>query len=62
MTLKKKDRRKLKAAHRLLENPGLTIKITNFLGTPIEKSIALLPDGGARADFHSDRRSIAQSG
>jgi hypothetical protein len=34
----------LGAAKRLLENPGLTIKLTNLLGTPIEKGLQMLPD------------------
>ena len=45
MTLIQEDRLKLEAAHRLLENPGLAARITDVLGTPIEKGIALLPDG-----------------
>ena len=33
----------LRAAKRLLENPGLAAKISSFVGTPIEKGFALLP-------------------
>ena len=33
----------LKAAKRLLENPGLAAKISSFVGSPIEKGFALLP-------------------
>jgi len=35
----------LKYARSLLENPGLAIKISNAIGTPIEKGIDLLPKG-----------------
>lgn len=35
----------LKYAKALLEHPGLAVKITNALGSPIEKGIALLPQG-----------------
>ncbi|NOT23287.1 MAG: EcsC family protein [Nitrospiraceae bacterium] len=34
----------LAEAKRLLENPGLAVKITNFVGKPIEKGFELLPD------------------
>jgi hypothetical protein len=33
----------LRSAKELLENPGLTAKITNLIGTPIEKGFKLLP-------------------
>ncbi|MFZ3045377.1 MAG: EcsC family protein [Desulfatirhabdiaceae bacterium] len=33
----------LKMAKTLLENPGLAAKITNFIGSPIEKGFELLP-------------------
>ena len=35
----------LRYARELLENPGLAIKITNAIGTPIEKGVDLLPKG-----------------
>jgi hypothetical protein len=34
----------LKRAKQLLENPGVAAKITNLIGTPIEKGFALLPE------------------
>jgi hypothetical protein len=34
----------LKKAKMLLENPGIAAKISNILGTPIEKGFKLLPD------------------
>ena len=34
----------LSEAKRLLENPGLAVKITNLIGKPIEKGFELLPD------------------
>jgi len=36
--------KELLVAKSLLENPGLAAKITNFIGTPIEKGLDLLPD------------------
>jgi len=39
-----KDRKELQFAKALLENSGIAAKVTNFIGTPIEKGIGLLPD------------------
>jgi len=36
--------KELLVAKSLLENPGLAAKITNLIGTPIEKGLNLLPD------------------
>lgn len=38
------DLNDLRKAKILLENPGIAAKITNLLGTPIEKGFELLPD------------------
>lgn len=37
------DKEDLQIAKNLLENPGLPARITNLLGTPIEKGLAALP-------------------
>jgi hypothetical protein len=37
------DKKELKLAKSLLENPGMAIKITNMIGFPIEKGIEKLP-------------------
>ena len=44
MELKKSDLNDLKKAKKILENTGIAAKITNFIGTPIEKGFELLPD------------------
>ena len=44
MTLQPNDLNDLIKAKRLLEHPGLAARITHFLGTPIEKGFALLPE------------------
>jgi hypothetical protein len=44
MTLQEQDLNDLKKAKALLENPSLAAKITNFLGSPIEKGFSLLPE------------------
>lgn len=41
--LSAQDKADLKRAIYLLEHPGLAAKITNFIGSPIEKGIKLLP-------------------
>ena len=43
MTFQHLDLIDLKTAKTLLENPGLAAKITNFIGTPIEKGFGYLP-------------------
>jgi hypothetical protein len=42
--MNQQDLKALKAAAKRLENTGLGAKIVGMLGTPIEKTIALLPD------------------
>lgn len=42
-TLSESDRKELQSAKKLLENPGIAIKITNIIGIPIEKGIEKLP-------------------
>jgi len=37
------DMEELRKAKRLLENPGLAARITNFIGMPIEKGFEMLP-------------------
>jgi len=44
MSISKPDLDDLRYAKSLLENPGLAAKISNLLGTPIEKGFGLLPD------------------
>lgn len=44
MEFQQNDLNDLKKAKMLLENPGVAAKITNFIGLPIEKGFALLPD------------------
>jgi hypothetical protein len=44
MEFQQNDLNDLKKAKILLENPGIAAKITNLIGTPIEKGFELLPD------------------
>jgi len=51
----------LKRAKHLLENPGLAAKVTNMLGLPIEKGLALLPDRWGEAVQHATRKSMRKA-
>lgn len=44
MNFNENDLRALEKAVDILENPSLTAKITDFIGTPIEKAFKYLPD------------------
>jgi hypothetical protein len=44
MNIPEHDRKELQVAKNLLENPGFAAKVTNLIGTPIEKGLGLLPD------------------
>ena len=43
MTLSDSDLQTLAQAKRLLENPGLAVKLANVVGKPIEKGFEMLP-------------------
>ncbi|MDO9080670.1 MAG: hypothetical protein Q7U44_07695 [Desulfuromonadales bacterium] len=38
------ESRDLRSAKEILENPGLAAKVSNFVGTPIEKGLKKLPE------------------
>lgn len=44
MSITDSVRKELQTAKNLLENPGVAAKITNYIGTPIEKGLELLPE------------------
>ncbi len=44
LNISKADLEDLKNAKKILENPGMAAKITNYIGTPIEKGMKMLPD------------------
>jgi len=48
----------LRYARSLLENPGLAVKITAFLGAPLEKGFALLPRGWSEGVAASTRKAM----
>lgn len=49
MALSKQDLDDLRRAKRILENPGLASKLSNALGSPVEKGLAMLPDRAQKA-------------
>ncbi len=53
-----KELNDLKNAVKLLENPSLGAKITDIMGTPIEKAIALLPGKAADAIRTATKKAI----
>src|ERR1700677_4813740 len=44
-SLTREEMKDLEVACALLENPGFTMRVANFIGAPIEKGFALLPAG-----------------
>jgi len=44
MTMNEQDLADLRYAKRVLENPGLAAKLSNVLGTPVEKGFEMLPE------------------
>jgi hypothetical protein len=61
MTFQPKDLDDLKKAKRLLENPGLAAKITHFLGSPIEKGFAMLPDNWSAKIGEMTRTALSKA-
>ena len=58
MTLSPRDRASLARAKALLENPGAAATVTNLIGMPIERALALLPERWADAVNAATRKSL----
>lgn len=56
-----KDRKDLQFAKNLLENPGIAAKVTNLIGTPIEKGIGLLPDNWNKNIVHVTQAALLKA-
>ena len=54
MRIQPEDIADLKAAKWLLENPGIAAKITDLLGTPIQRGFELLPRALERDDWRGN--------
>ena len=46
--LNAEELQRLREARRLLETPSLAVRLTDLLGKPLEKGLAMLPDRAAR--------------
>lgn len=58
MTISSSDIEALREAKRLLEHPGLAARLSNLVGSPIEKSLAALPSAVSNAITDVTRRAI----
>lgn len=58
VTMPEADINALRAAKQLLESPGLVAKISNFVGSPIEKGFALLPKQWSAVVNEATRKAI----
>jgi len=58
MEISKEDLEELRYARELLENPGLAVKITNVVGTPIEKAFDMLPEGWGEAVSKGTKKAL----
>ncbi|MEM6674255.1 MAG: EcsC family protein [Planctomycetota bacterium] len=61
MELDARDIADLRRAKRVLENPGLAIKLSSLVGTPIEKGIEMLPEGWGDAVTEATRRALEKA-
>ena len=56
MSLTETEQKELLIASEMLENPGLAARISNFVGTPIDKALGALP-----AEWHKNIGQITQT-
>ena len=61
MALSTSEISELREAKTLLENPGLAAKISNFVGTPIEKGFKMLPESWSAVVTDATRKSIEKA-
>lgn len=61
MNLTEAHLRELKSAVLLLENPGLAAKITNLIGTPVEKGLGLLPGNWNRRIGDATQKALMRA-
>lgn len=52
------DLAELRYAKSLLENPGLAARISNVIGTPIEKGLSMLPEGANDIIITTTRKAL----
>lgn len=56
-----RDRHSLALAVDLLENPTFAAKVTNLIGSPVEKAITLLPDGVSEKLLSSTQKALSKA-
>lgn len=61
MNLSPDDLHDLRRAVELLENPGFAARLTNTIGTPIEKTLVLLPDAWSETIHEAARGAIEKA-
>ena len=61
MALSQSEISELREAKELLENPGIAAKVSNFVGTPIEKVLKKLPESLTTAVNDTSRKSIEKA-
>jgi hypothetical protein len=61
MALSQSEINELRGAKELLENPGIAAKVSNFVGTPIEKVLKKLPESLTSAVNDITRKSIEKA-
>ena len=61
MALSPDDLEALREARRLLERRGLLVTLTDLVGKPLERGLALLPEGVAKRVHGIARRSLERA-
>lgn len=61
ITLTSEELRDLSEAKRLLENPGLTARLADFIGSPLEKSMKMLPAHWYSAIQKASQKALLKS-
>ena len=56
--MNEKDLADLRYAKSLLENPGLIARLSNVVGTPIEKALAVLPEKASEIIHNATRKAL----
>ncbi|MHB8057267.1 MAG: EcsC family protein [Desulfuromonadaceae bacterium] len=61
MALSSAEISELRGAKKLLENPGIAAKVSNFIGSPIEKGLKRLPESMSATVNEITRKSIEKA-
>ncbi len=61
MTLSVEDQEALERAYSLLEHPSFAAKVTNIIGTPVEKALSVLPDNWSDKLMTSTKGALSRA-